>query len=86
MCGVYGYAVLAGDFNINLLSGSKVQTDYLNVLADFNLIQHIDKPSQSCVCNNSATLINHVNSSQSLQVSQSIQATDIVTTMLRLYS
>ena len=62
------YIMMAGDFNVDLLStNNSVTLDYVNLLADFNLSQHIIKPSR--VCNHSATLIDHIIGSSSLQVS-----------------
>ena len=61
------YIMMAGDFNVDLLStNNSVTLDYVNLLADFNLSQHIIKPSR--VCNHSATLIDIIGSN-SLQVS-----------------
>ena len=40
------YIIMAGDFNIDLLStSSSVSQEYGDLLVDFNLIQHIKEPS-----------------------------------------
>ena len=38
--------ILAGDFNINLLDGSNTQSEYMNLLSDFNLVQHVSEPTR----------------------------------------
>ena len=49
--------IIAGDFNIDLLSDSSVKEDYINLQSDFCLVQHLTEPS--CIYT-SATLIDHV--------------------------
>ena len=44
-------------------------------MSDFRLIQHAYQPS--CICHNVATLIDHVITTDTLNASQSIQATSI---------
>ena len=69
--------VFAGDFNINLLDGSNTQSEYMNLLLDFNLVQHVSEPTRVCSISRSATLIDHVISSEVLNVSLSTQAIGI---------
>ena len=56
---------------INLLSPLSTQSDHTNLLSDFSLIQHVHQ--STCICYNSATLIDHVIFSDTLNISQSIQ-------------
>ena len=74
--------IVAGDFNIDLISDSSMKTRYMNILSDFNLVQHIDGPSR--VCHSSSSLIDHVSSSCHLTVTQSIQAIDVSDHYLQL--
>ena len=49
------HVILAGDFNIDLLSSSNMKSQYCDILTDFHVTQHILEPSR--VCNLSSTLI-----------------------------
>ena len=69
------YLILVGDFNIDLLHDSATQSVYSHLLSDFNLCQQVTGPSR--VSTHSATLIDHVVSSHSLCVTQSIQTTGV---------
>lgn len=69
---VLNIIVLAGDFNIDLLSHSNIKSQYCNILTDFHLTQHIKELSR--VYDLSSTLIDHVITSNSLTVSNTIQA------------
>ena len=69
------FIILVGDLNIDLLHDSSLKLDYLNLLSDFNLKQHVVE--LSCVCANFATLIDHVVSSAALSVVQSTQAVGV---------
>ena len=62
------YIIMAGDFNLDLLStGNSVSQQYGDLLFDFDLLQHVKE--STCVCNLSATLIDHVTGSSSLLIS-----------------
>ena len=37
--------ILAGDFNINLFDGFNAQSEYMNLLSNFNLVQHVTEPT-----------------------------------------
>ena len=69
--------ILAGDFNINLFDGSNTQSEYMNLLSDFNLVQHVTEPTHVCSISRSATLIDHLIGSEVLNVALSIQAVGI---------
>ena len=67
---------MAGDFNINLLSTNDTVTrEYADLLADFQLTQHIKDPTR--ISGSSATLIDHIISTSSLTVSNVYQASGI---------
>ena len=66
------YFIVAGDFNIDLKSSSSTSREYKNLLDDFCLTQHIGSPSR--IGTNSATLIDHISSSNQLSVVRSCQA------------
>ena len=68
--------IMAGDFNINF-DGSNTQSEYMNLLSDFNLVQHVTEPTHVCGASGSATLIHHVIGSEVLNVSLSTQAVGI---------
>ena len=68
---------MASDFNINLLDGSNTQSEYMNLLSDFNLVRHVSEPTRVCSISRSATRIDHVISSEVLNVSLSTQAVGI---------
>jgi len=69
------YILVGGDFNVNLLVSEEVTNEYLNLLADFQLTQHIRDSIR--VCDTSATLIDHVISTSSFNVSNVIQAVGV---------
>jgi len=66
------YFIIAGDFNIDLQSSLSTSNEYKNLLDDFCLTQHIVAPSR--VCDSSATLIDHISSSNQFSVTHSCQA------------
>ena len=76
--------IVAGDFNIDLIGDySSMKIRYMNILSDFNLVQHIDGPSR--VRGSSFSLIDHVSNSHHLTVTpQSIQA--ILVLVIIIYS
>ena len=49
----------------------------MNLLSDFNLVQHVSEPTCVCSISRSAILIDHVISSEVLNVSLSTQAVGI---------
>lgn len=49
----------------------------MNLLSDFNLVQHVTEPTRVCSVSRSATLIDHVIASEVLNVSLSTQAVGI---------
>ena len=62
------YILMAGDFNISLLSTNDASTrEYVDLLTDFQLTQHITGPTR--VSGSSATLIDHIISTSSLAIS-----------------
>ena len=69
------YIIVAGDFNIDLKSNLPISKEYRNLLDDFCLTQHISEPSR--VSRGSATLIDHISSSNQLPVVHSCQAVGI---------
>ena len=69
------HIILAGDFNINLLGNSGPVIDYMNLLSDFGLLQHVSEPT--CISKTSNTLIDHVISSTPLLATNSVQAVGI---------
>ena len=66
------YIVVVGDFNFDILSKSRVLSDYINTLSDFHFIQHVVDPTR--VTSTSATLIDHVVTTPNLTVSRCYQA------------
>ena len=66
------YLIIAGDFNIDLKSNLSISKEYRALLDDFCLTQHISEPSR--VSHGSATLIDHISSSNHLSVISSCQA------------
>ena len=52
------YVLLAGDFNIDLLHASSSRERYHDLLIDFQLVQHIQKPTR--VSTSSSTVNDHV--------------------------
>ena len=66
------YLIIAGDFNIDLKSNLSISKEYRALLDDFYLTQHISEPSR--VSHGSATLIDHISSSNYLSVISSCQA------------
>jgi len=58
LLGITSNVIIVGDFNLDLLPLFSILKCYVNILSDFNFIQHIVDPS--CVVNQSATLIDHV--------------------------
>ena len=64
--------IIVGDFNFNLLSSSSIHKRYADILSDFNFIQHIVDPTH--VVNLSATLIDHVLTTSSVEVLKTVQA------------
>ena len=69
------YILMGGDFNVNVLVSEDVINKYLNLLADFQLTQHIQDPTR--VCDTSATLIDHVISTSSFSISNVKQAVGV---------
>ena len=63
--------VIAGDLNVDLLSGNGHSTACTNLLADFYLTQHVVGPSHMTAT--SSTLIDHIVSSSQVPVLRSIQ-------------
>ena len=64
--------IIVGDFNFDLLSSSSIQKRYVHgYFSDFNFIQHIADPSR--VVNLSATLIDHVLTTSSVEVLKTVQ-------------
>ena len=59
--------IIAGDVNINLLSSSCDTENYINLLSDFYLEQHVCQPTR--VTETPATLIDHVIASKDIPVS-----------------
>ena len=66
------YIVLVGDLNFDILSNSRVVSDYINALSDFHFIQQIADATR--VTNSSVTLIDHVITTPTLTVLQCYQA------------
>ena len=50
--------MVAGDFNVNLLVSGGASKEYLDLLSDYKLTQHIKKPTRICAL--SETLIDHI--------------------------
>ena len=66
------HIIIMGDFNFDLLKSSKVQSDYADILSDFQFSQHVTAPSR--VTTSSSTLIDHVLSTPSLSVTRCCQS------------
>ena len=64
--------MMAGDFNVNLLVSGGATQVYLDLLTDFQLIQHIKDPTR--VCGVSETLIYHIFGTGCFNVSNVTQA------------
>ena len=60
------YIMVAGDFNVNLLVFGGASKEYLNLLSDYQLAQHIRKPTRICAL--SETLTDHVFGTKYLDV------------------
>ena len=69
------HIILADDFNINLLGNSSPVVDYMNLLSDFGILQHVSEPTR--LSKTSSTLIDHVISSTPLLATNSVQAAGI---------
>ena len=69
------YILIGGDFNVNLLVSGGVTKEYLDLLADFQLSQKIKDPTR--VCDQSATLIDHVTGTSSFNTSNVTQTVGI---------
>ena len=66
------YLIVAGNFSIDLKSNLVISKEYRALLGDFCLNQHISEPSR--VNHGSATLIDHISSSNQLSIISSCQA------------
>jgi len=66
------YFIIAGDFNIDLQSSLSTSNEYKNLLHDFCVTQHIVAPSR--VRDSSATLIDHISSSNQFSVTHACQS------------
>ena len=69
------YVVLAVDLNIDLLRSTRCQREYVDSLADFQMVQLIVEPSR--VSTLSSTLINHILCSSSNKVLRVLQTIGI---------
>ena len=69
------YILIGGDFNVNLLASEDVANEYLNLLTDFYLTQHIRDSTRTC--DTSATLFDHVISTSSFNISNVKQAVGV---------
>ena len=58
--------IIVGNFNFDLLSSYIILKHYVDILSDFNFIQHIVDPCRAV--NQSATLINHVLTAPKVEV------------------
>ena len=60
------YFIIAGDLSINLLCDSAITREYVDLLTDFCLEQHLSEPShETCT---SASLIDHVITSKDISI------------------
>ena len=59
-------------FNVNLLVSGGASKEYLDLLSDYQLTQHIKKPTRICAL--SETLIDHIFGTKCLDVSNVTQA------------
>jgi len=66
--------IIAGDVNINLLSNSCDIDNYISLLSDFYLQQHVCQPTR--ITETSTTLIDHVIASKDISVSNVLQPCD----------
>ena len=69
------YILIGGGFNVNLLASEDVANEYLNLLTDFYLTQHIRDSTRTC--DTSATLFDHVISTSSFNISNVKQAVGV---------
>ena len=65
------HVVVVGDFNFDILPSLSDHSDYMNILSDFQFVQHISGPTR--VSSTSATLIDHAMSTSNLEVLQCFQ-------------
>ena len=65
------YFIIAGDFNINLLCDSAITEEYVNLLSDYCLVQHLSESSGET--STSASLIDHVITSKDMPVLRLLQ-------------
>ena len=65
------FFTIVGDFNINLLCDSNIKEEYVNLLSDFYLVQHMIEPSHET--STSASLIDHVITSKDTPVLRLLQ-------------
>jgi len=70
------FIIIVGNFNINMLNiNDAVTKEYVDLLSDFQLVQHVKDPTR--IGGSSATLIDHIISSNSLTVTSVFQVSGI---------
>lgn len=68
--------IIAGDVNVDLMKKGQLQTEYLEILSDFDLSQAITRPTR--VRENSSTLIDHLICSPAAKIDHVVNCDNLI--------